>query len=324
MITPAGSPEAVPVTVLTGFLGAGKTTLLNRILSSDHGLRVGVLVNDFGAINIDEQLVVGMDAETISLANGCVCCEIDGELIDAIDRLVRRPESPQYIVLEASGVADPMGIAMTIGNARVQNAIRLDGIISIVDVDQVLAHGGRSELAELKLRQIGYSDMVLLNKIDLVDVAAIERVHTWIDERIPRVRTIETTYADVPFEVLLGVGELDGRKTVADEGHAHGAALFESWSYVSDQPLSIERLQSAVKRFPASIFRCKGIVASVEEPRHRVVVQCVGRRTTIAPGDGWGGQRPRTELVVIGAAGDLDTADLRERLDACRATPSSI
>ena len=110
---PRGAPQAVPISVLTGFLGAGKTTLLNRILKGDHGLRVAALVNDFGSINIDADLMVGVESDVISLANGCVCCSIRDDLVEAVTNVIVRPEQPEYVLLEASGVADPAGIAVT-------------------------------------------------------------------------------------------------------------------------------------------------------------------------------------------------------------------
>ena len=138
---PHGASQAGPITVLTGFLGAGKTTLLNRILNGNHGLRVAVLVNDFGSINIDADLVVGIEnnGDVISLANGCVCCSIRDDLLDAVTQVLARPEQPEYVVLEASGVADPVGIAVTFTDAGLRDRIRLDSITCVVDAEQVFS-----------------------------------------------------------------------------------------------------------------------------------------------------------------------------------------
>ena len=200
--------EAIPLTVLTGFLGAGKTTLLNRILSGDHGLRIAVLVNDFGSINIDADLVVGVesDGDIISLANGCVCCNVRDDLVGAVTQLITRPEQPEYIVLEASGVAEPSSIALTFMGEELRDRIRLDSIMCVVDAEQVFAV---PEMMELKLRQVAFADMLILNKVDLVSPEEIERIKAWLDDRFHRYRLVEACNGDVPLEILLSAGRFD-------------------------------------------------------------------------------------------------------------------
>ncbi|MGD8932104.1 MAG: GTP-binding protein [Chromatiales bacterium] len=144
----------VPLTILTGFLGAGKTTLLNHILTGDHGLKVGILVNDFGSINVDAELVVDVEDGMISLANGCVCCQIRDDLIESVADLIDRDEPVEYVILEASGVADPAGIYMTFVDSAYRDKIRLDSVTCVVDADQVFTYDD-PDLAKLKLQQIG-------------------------------------------------------------------------------------------------------------------------------------------------------------------------
>ncbi len=196
----------IPLTILTGFLGAGKTTLLNRILNGNHGLKVAVLVNDFGAINIDAELIVGVESNVISLANGCVCCTIRDDLVETVMETINRPEKPEYILLEASGVAEPTGIAMTFNNPCFRDRIRLDSILCVVDAEQVFA---APETMELKLFQMACADMIVLNKVDLVDRDQIDKIKAWLDSRFHRYRLIEARHADVPLSVLLSVGRFD-------------------------------------------------------------------------------------------------------------------
>ncbi len=329
LVIPGRAP--VPVTLLTGFLGSGKTTLLNRILNGDHGLRVGVLVNDFGAINIDAELIEGVEQNTISLTNGCVCCEIRDDLVNSLEQLLTREEAVDYVILEASGIADPEGIVMTFLNPRYEGLLKLDSITCIIDAVGIFADGGNERVNLLKLRQIGFADLVVLNKTDLVGPEHIEVIREWIDHHIHRIRIVETTQCDVPLEILLAVGRFSAVDMTAQNERATGEGgelhhghdghdrMFQTWSYQSDRPVSLEALRTMVQReLPASVYRCKGIVFAADSPDTRLALQVVGRRTEISELDEWGKRTPRTQIVAIGT--DIDAEDLDEKFGACLAS----
>jgi G3E family GTPase len=322
-----------PITILTGFLGAGKTTLLNRILTGNHGLRVAVLVNDFGSINIDAELVVGVDGNTISLANGCVCCQIRDDLIESVDAVLARPESIEYILLEASGVADPAGIFMTFNDPTLRDRIRLDGVICVVDADQVFAHPEYPPLMDLKLRQVGFADMLILNKVGLAGPEQVEKVRAWLDDHFNRLRIVETNHCAVPYEILLGVGHFDPARAALDaravehgctdpvcydddQEHDH-SKVFSTWSYETDQPLALEALRDTMRKLPGTVYRAKGVVYCSDAPQRRAVLQVVGRRVDISIHEEWGQREPRTQIVAIGAAGSIDASLLEETFASC-------
>ncbi len=317
-------PDApIPLTILTGFLGAGKTTLLNRLLRGGHGLRVAVLVNDFGAINIDAELVVDVADDVISLANGCICCSLRDDLVEAVLRAMARPERPEYILLEASGVADPAGITLAFHTPRLRDRIRLDSVTCVLDAQQVFAYPNYPELLQLQLHQIAFADMVILNKVDLATPEQLRQIHALIDHHFNNIRIVETSYCDVPYEILLGVGRFDPAALIAavpngDHHHGHDAGpAFDTWSFETDRPLSLAALEVAARKLPGGVFRCKGIVCAAEEPERPAVLQVVCRRVEITRLERWEGRRPSTRIVTISAPGSVDGDILQQRFEAC-------
>lgn len=317
----AGGP--IPLTILTGFLGAGKTTLLNRILGGDHGLRVAVLVNDFGSINIDADLVVGVTGDVISLANGCICCSLRDDLVEVVLQTIARPERPEYILLEASGVADPAGITMAFHTPRLRDRIRLDSVTCVLDTQQVFAYPAYPELLQLQLHQIAFADMVILNKVDLATPEELRQIHRLIEHHFNNIRVVEASYCDVPYEILLGVGRFDPALLMtagASNGHHHKTRpAFDTWSFETGQPLSLAALEETARRLPGGVFRCKGIVHLAEEPERPAVLQVVCRRVDVTRLEGWAGRRPATRIVTISAPGSIDPGELQRRFAGCLA-----
>lgn len=315
----------VPITILTGFLGAGKTTLLNHILTGNHDLKVGILVNDFGSINIDAELVVDVEDGMVSLANGCVCCQIRDDLIESVAQLLERDDPVEYIILEASGVADPAGIYMTFVDSTYRDMIRLDSVTCVVDADQVFTYDD-PDLAKLKLQQIGFADLVILNKVDLAGPDNAAKVKLWIEGFFSRVRMVPAINCEVPLEILLSVGRFDHAAKMSDaanpdhrhhDHHNHGS-YFSTWSYNSNRPFSIDALTKMIKqKLPGNIYRCKGIVYVADDPSRRYVLQVVGRRVDVMADSNWGDREPESRIVAIAHKSTLDEDALEALFENC-------
>ncbi len=306
----------IPLTILTGFLGAGKTTLLNRLLTGQRDVRLAVLVNDFGSINIDAELVVDVADDMISLANGCVCCEIRDDLLGAVQRLVESANPPEHIVLEASGVADPASIWATFAGSQRPDWVRLDGVTCVVDTEQIFTHlDDAPALLMLKARQIGFADLVVLNKIDLAGPATVAWVRRWIDTMMDRVRVVEAEHAQVPLEILLGVRRDEPEVVRRAEGQGH-RKQFRTWTFQTDRPFDAQSLQEMIRRdLPSEVYRCKGFVRLAGDGPERMLLQAVGRRSELIPA---ATRVPvkQSEVVAIGTAA-LDPNRLQQLFEDC-------
>ena len=290
----------IPFTVIGGFLGAGKTTLLNRLLRQAGRRRFAVLVNDFGALDIDGSLVAAHGGDTVSLANGCLCCTIGDSLVTTLMALLERPDRFDHVVVEASGVADPGRVADL---AVLEPRLTRDGVVVMIDAVDVQARAADRRLGDTIHRQLAAADLLLINKRDLIDDAEATTLRAWLPSHAP---LIEARHADVPLEALFGLPER-GKPSGTDDADGR----FQSWSYSWLEPVDREALLAMLRDAPADVLRGKGIVRFADAPGRRAVVHMVGRRIDVSEAAPWC-DTDSSRLVLLGVRSMLELAP-RER-----------
>jgi G3E family GTPase len=321
--------RGMPVTIVTGFLGSGKTTLLNQILKNRQDLKVAVLVNEFGDINIDGQLLVDIDDGMVELSNGCICCTINDSLVDAVYNVLEREDRIDYMVIETTGVADPLPIALTFLGTELKHLTRLDSILTVIDAETFTAEHFGSEAA---LSQVQYGDIVLLNKTDLVPEEQVNELEEYLRKTKSKARILRSQHGEVPLPLILDVDlaptsayqQVENEDEVYEHEHHdhehhhhHSDHLdndgFISVSFQSDRRFDLDKFTHFLdKVMPVDVFRAKGVLCFAQEDL-RFIFQLSGKRYELnydhrkKPID--------NQLVLIGR--NIDAQLLKQQLKEC-------
>jgi G3E family GTPase len=303
----------VPILLVAGFLGAGKTTVVNHLLAHAGGRRIAAVVNDFGAINIDAELVAGAADGVISLANGCICCSLEGDLLRTLATILRRTPQPEAIVIETSGIADPSDIVRNLMDPVIWREAPLETVLCVVD------SGAPPDSFDDALfrAQIQAADVIALTKGDLTDAAGHARVRAAVASLKPAATVVDAPHGQIET-ALLFPGDPDHPPVRRDPGHRRPSAdRFETLSWTTDRPLSLPRLQSAIGQLAPNLARAKGLFEAAGQPGRQLLFQLAGGRATLAPSGARPAGAPRARMVFIAEIGALSAAEIGIIMEGC-------
>ncbi|MDE5116843.1 MAG: GTP-binding protein [Trichodesmium sp. St19_bin1] len=313
--------RGMPVTIITGFLGSGKTTLINQILHNKQKLKVAVLVNEFGDINIDTQLLMDVNENMLELSNGCICCTINEGLVDAVYQVLESDKKVDYLIIETTGVADPLPIILTFLSTELKDLTYLDSVLTLVDSENFTPDHFDSEAA---LKQIAYGDIILLNKTDLVSEDRVDYLESYIKTVNKGARILRTEYSKIPSYLILDVNTSKLRPYFIEDNNDKYEVQkksqnhlindgFTSVSFRSARPFSAMKFQNNfIDELPENIFRAKGILW-FQESESKHIFQLSGRRYDMQI-EKWS-ITPTNQLVLIGR--DLDPLIIQQNLTNC-------
>lgn len=306
----SAATDGTPLTVIGGYLGAGKTTLLNHLLRHNNGMRLALVVNDFGDINIDAELLGAIDGSVTALANGCICCTLVDGLATVLADLRDRADGMDHVVVEASGVSDPVKI----GQYASAFGFALQGVIVVVDAEQVQRLARDKYVGDTVVRHLQGADLLVLNKTDLLDTADLAAVRAWLAGLVPAAPIVEARDGQVPIPVLLGPADRAPAELSDHAAPLMSHAQYDSWSFVCESPLARAGVEAFLAQLPADVLRAKGFLEIADDPGSPYLLQVVGRRSALTPHLASRGTRTGTRLVVIGPPGSLDGGRLESAL----------